>query len=83
MQPGDTHPLAKAEGRRMGGREIFAERIDPANDLVPGHDRWRARLQIAFDDVKVGATDATRLDADPHRAGSGLRHRPLSRAQRA
>jgi hypothetical protein len=46
----------------------LASRLDPADDLMPRHDRQLWVRQIAVDHVQVGAADAAGLDRQPNLA---------------
>ena len=48
--------------------DALARRLDPADDLVPRHDRQFGIGQLAVDDMQVGAADAAGFDRE---AGSG------------
>ena len=72
-EPGNADPVADAEALRA-----LAQRRDPADDLVAGHDRQRA-LKVAVDDMEIGPADAAGGDLDQQLARAGRRHRPLDR----
>src|SRR3954447_5718522 len=45
---------------------------DRADDLVPDHERRARHVELAVDDVQVGAADAARVHLDQQLAGPGL-----------
>ena len=55
-EPGRADPRANSE------RHAGADRLDPADDLVPRHDRQLGVRQLAVDDMQIGAADAAGLD---------------------
>ena len=58
-QPGDAHALTERQSLDTG-----AERIDAADDLMPGDDGHLGLRQLAVDDVQVGSTDPAGGDRD-------------------
>src|SRR5439155_6663636 len=68
VKPGDPDAVAdrEARGAAPGSR-------DPADDLVPGHDRQAARRQIAFHQVQIGSAHAAHVDAYENLVRPGLR----------
>ncbi len=65
-EPGDADPRAELEV------DAFARRLDPADDLVPRHDRQFGIGQFAIDDMQVGAADAAGFDANENLPRSWL-----------
>src|SRR5205823_2590244 len=52
-------------------REVLtavAERVDHADDLVAGNDRQAGQVEVALDDVQVGAAAPARVHAHAHLA---------------
>jgi len=47
-------------------------RDDASDDLVPGDERRPVRLQLALDDMKIGAAHAAGRDAEQNRAVARL-----------
>ena len=47
-------------------------RVDPADDLVTGDDRYPGLRQFTIDDAQVGAAHAASQQLFPGPAGSGL-----------
>jgi hypothetical protein len=76
--PADTDALALAPAAHIG-----AERIDPADHLVPRYPRVCDAGVKAILSVAVAVADAAGLDPDPDRAGARLRNVPLDQLQRA
>ena len=77
MAAGMAEP-SDADARRRGLQaDAFADRLDPADDLVPGDDRQLRVGQFAVDDVQVGAADAAGLDPHADLASARLGRRPL------
>ena len=66
-QPGHADPLSGAS--------------DAADDLVAGDDGERT-MELAVEDVEIGAADPAGGDLDQQLAGAGFRNRPLDHAQR-
>ena len=64
-EPRDADPRAGLDARAVAGREHRAD------DLVAGDQRPPLDVELAVDDVQVGAADAARVDVDEHLAGSG------------
>ncbi|CAN1721236.1 sinapyl alcohol dehydrogenase activity [Hyphomicrobium sp. 1Nfss2.1] len=58
-EPGHANALADLESARFRTHRNYA-----ANDLVPGNDAGFWMLQLAVDDVQIGAADAARSDTD-------------------
>src|SRR6185436_5031638 len=76
-EPGDADPLA--------GLEALGPLPSPdhgADDLVPLHERQLRAVEVAVDDVQVGAADATGRDGDQNLAGTDSGLGQLSRPQR-
>jgi hypothetical protein len=67
VQPRDADPVPELQARALR-----AERIDVPDHLVPRHDRQVRQLELALDDVQVGAAAAARVDPDAHLTGAGL-----------
>jgi len=65
-QPGGADPIAHAELRRA-----FAQFIDDAHDLVSGHYEWATRCEVAFGEMKIGATHSAGNDVQAHLAETG------------
>ena len=76
-QPGDADPLAHREPLGAGPAPV-----DPAHDLVAGHDVAAMGGQVALDHVQVGPAHAAGADPDPDLARSGLGIGPLAEHQR-
>jgi hypothetical protein len=60
--------------------DSLADRVHPANDLVPGHDRQRSP-NVSVDHMRVGSADAASRHLYAQLAAVGLRQRPLNRPQ--
>ena len=69
--PGDPDPLAHDAIGDLG-----PDRLDHPDDLVTGNDWAPLDLEVTFDDVEVGSTDAAGTHSNPHlvRCGSGALH---------
>jgi hypothetical protein len=69
-EPGhaDAHP-------RLQAAHTLAERLNVADDLMPGNQRQLGFRQLAVDDVEIGAADAASGDAQPHLLRTGLGQR--------
>ena len=52
--------------------------VDTPDDLVAGHDGQRGEVEIAVDDVQVGAAAAHTLNSQPHLAAAPARARSRS-----
>jgi hypothetical protein len=76
-QPRDADPLADLQAPHGG-----ADRIDPADDLVPGNHRHLRVRQLAVNDVQVRAADAARQHPDADLVRRRLRIRQLRPHQR-
>jgi hypothetical protein len=68
--PGDAD--ARADGERGGSTLDHL-----ADDLMAGNDARLQRLEIAFDDVEIGAADAAGEDFEQDFAGLWLRARDV------
>ena len=66
-EPGDADAFARRETR-----DIRADRVDPANDLVTGDDRQHGVWQLAVDDVQIGPAYAAGQHLHPDLARAGL-----------
>src|ERR1700722_8481910 len=76
-EPWHADAVANVEAINLGA--LFHDRTD---DLVAGNE-WQFRmLQLAVDDVKVGAADRAGLDRDQHLARRRLRRRQFGHPQR-
>src|SRR6185437_9022598 len=86
-EPGDAHALTDVPdlvppgGRRSGC--AFADRIDDADDLVPGNDGQRGIGEFTIDHVQVGAADRAGRDAHAQLPCARCWHRTLLELQRA
>src|SRR5436190_2070757 len=78
VEPGDADALADVQLVAAG-----AEPVDETDGLMPGHDRQVRELEVALDDMEVGATAPARVHADAHLARSGLGHLSLDERERA
>src|SRR5205814_5557458 len=67
-EPRDPHAVAGLKAPRDRSRAL-----DPADDLVSGHDGRPRGRQLALDDVQVGAAHAARAHADQDLARAGRR----------
>ena len=76
-EPRHADALAEREAA-----DALADRRDAADDLVPRHDRQLGVLQLAIDDVQVGAADAAGGDLDQQLPRPRLRQRPFPQDQR-
>ncbi len=79
--PAGARQPADAYARPNRQRGALPDRLDHADDLMPGNDRKRDLRQLAVDDVQIGAADAAGLDPQPRLAGPGRRLRPLELLQ--
>src|SRR5262249_3022788 len=77
IEPGSTDPVAQLEP--LGLRPAA---FHPTDHLVPRHDVYPSRRQLALHDVQVGAADATDLHADQDLALPGLGDRQIDELQR-
>lgn len=77
VKPGNAHAFANLP---IG--HVRAGGLDSPDDLVPGDDRQRPGFEIAFDDVKIGAADATCMDANEHFVCCRRRDRYIPEPQR-
>src|SRR4029079_8526996 len=68
VKPGDADTLARLEAPRPR-----PTRFDHPDDLVSGNHRRPSRLELALDDVKIGAAHAAGLDGDANFIIGGLR----------
>ncbi|KAH2839685.1 hypothetical protein KXW36_001710, partial [Aspergillus fumigatus] len=59
-EPGNADPVA-----RHMARDIGADEIDPANDLVAGYDRIANSGQLGIDHVEIGPAYPAGPDPDP------------------
>src|ERR1041384_2500415 len=78
IQPRNSNAISFAETRCS-----FSERIHHSDNLVARNNRELRQVQIAFDDVKIGATDATTLDAHTDFATAWRGHRNISQGERS
>src|SRR5579859_189318 len=76
-QPGNSHPRAAALSACAGARCD-----DGADDLMPENEGKFRTVELAVDDVQVGAAYATRTDLDQDLVGQQLRHGHLPRHER-
>src|SRR5262249_47557316 len=75
--PADPDPRSRRPAMDFG-----PDRIDCADDLVPGNARiFDIREQPLFGDA-VAVADAAGLDLDPDLAGGGFRDLPLDQLER-
>ena len=72
MKPGDPDTLAGLEASRLR-----PARLDYPDDLVSGNHRRPSGLELALDDVKIGAADAAGAHLHPDLAVGGKRIFPL------
>ncbi len=77
MKPRDADAIAFFQIARWP-----AERVDDADDLMPGDKRTFMKGQIAFNRVQISVADPAGADAHAHLAWSGLRNREVGFAQR-
>src|SRR5262249_21742293 len=77
VQPRHTDPVAD-----RSARAARPERVDASDDLVAGGDRQVGQLEVALDDVEIGAAAPARRDGGAHLPGTGRRHRPLDELER-
>ena len=77
MKPGHTDALTNDT---IG--HARTQRFDDANHLMARNDRRALHLEIAFDDMKVGAANAARIHLDPDFVRSRFGHRNVIDAQR-
>ena len=69
---------------RVAEREVAdarAERLDPADDLVSGHDRIARLRQFAVGDMQVRAAHAAGQNPNQDLTGTRLRLRPVRQPQ--
>jgi hypothetical protein len=59
MEPSDSYPLAKPTVRY-----VRANGFERADDLMTGNDRRAPHVEIALDDVQVGAADPASVNLD-------------------
>ena len=71
-EPGRADAFAQPMGPDPG-----ADRLNDADDLVPGHDAGPAHRQVAVDHVEVGSADAAGSHLQSQFAGTGFARRPL------
>ncbi len=76
-EPGDAHAVPLPEARHPG-----AERVDPADDLVPEDERELRVGQLAVGDVEVGAAHAAGGHAEAELAGARLGQRHVRGLER-
>src|SRR6185312_6644164 len=68
-QPGNPDAHSERPAFTVG-----SERVNDADDLVPGNDRERRRMNIAFGDMQVGPANCAASHGDAHlaRAWNGV-----------
>lgn len=71
-EPRHTDAVAKARGI-----DAEADSFDDADDLVSRHEGQSGVVELAVDNVKVGATHGTGFDLQPYLARPRLRIGPL------
>src|SRR5215211_281957 len=76
-QPGHADPVAYREALRPVPRRQHA-----ADDLMTGHERQLRSVELAVDDVQVGAADTAGVHVEQNGAGAGLGVGQVGRAQR-
>jgi hypothetical protein len=77
-QPGDPDAVAELKPAR-----VETGLLHRADDLMTRDDRQFGRLDVALDQVQIGAAHGTGIDADANLSCGGLRLRMLDQVQRA
>ena len=75
-KPGHADALAEREVADAG-----AQRLNPADDLVSGHDRIARLRQFAVGDMQVSAAHAAGENTNQNLTGTRLRLRPVRQPQ--
>ncbi len=76
-QPGDAEAVTDG-----GPVDVVTERVDVADDLVPGDGAGPAWRQVAFGEMQVGAADTAGRDPQPNLADGRFGYRDDRPAQR-